>query len=126
MAVHPRGIVDRLFEQLEAEYFDFTVTVSDREDDERWVQLRGNAINLPYPHQDAPERVLPPLDLFGELSWSVADWEAGRYLTVDWGPADAGAEPVDERGALAEVLGRVLDSYLGLPADSDRWVVAEQ
>ena len=122
MALNPQHIVRRLFEQIEAEYFDFTITVSDNEADERWLQLQGNSINLPYPHTGAPEEVLLSFDdIFGSVTWDVESWEAGRYVTIDWGPLGNGPEPT-----LAAIVTRLLENHLGLPVDSERWVVSEQ
>ncbi|MFB7014488.1 MULTISPECIES: hypothetical protein [unclassified Streptomyces] len=126
MALKPQHIVDRLFEQIEAEYFDFTITVSDSGAPERWLQLRGNSINVPYPHNGPPEEVLLAFDIFGNLPWDVDSWEAGRYVTVDWGPSGKATEPMGERLALAAVLTRMLENYLGLPVDSEQWVIVEE
>ncbi|MBA4867280.1 hypothetical protein H1V43_39625 [Streptomyces sp. PSKA54] len=126
MALNPQHIVDRLFEQIEAEYFDFTITVSDSGAPERWLQLRGNSINVPYPHNGPPEEVLPAFDIFRNLPWGVDSWEASHYVTVDWGPSDKETGPMGERLALAAVLARMLENYLGLPVDSERWVIVEE
>ncbi|MGW4032778.1 hypothetical protein ACWEFL_26335 [Streptomyces sp. NPDC004838] len=124
MTLNPEHIVRRLFEETEAENFDFTITLSDSEDEERWLQLRGSSINVPYPHSDSPEQVMPGFDVFGTVSWGVDSWEPGRYATLDWG-VDEGPERRDERLVLTTVLTRMLENYLGLPVDSGRWVVEE-
>ncbi|MFJ3706282.1 MULTISPECIES: hypothetical protein [Streptomyces] len=126
MSLNPQHIVDRLFEQIEAEHFDFTITVTDSMAPERWLQLRGNSINVPYPHHGPPEEVLPAFDMFGSVPWNVDSWEADRHVTVDWGPPDTGTGLVGGRIDLAPVLARMLENYLGLPIDSERWTVVEQ
>ena len=121
MALDTPHVVGRLFDQLAAEYFDFTITITDREWANRWLQLRGNSINLPYPHNGKPEEVLADRgfdEIFGDVDWYVDDWAARGFVTVGWGPV--------EQPELAAIIGRLVDKYLGLPADSDRWVVSEQ
>ncbi|MET8824631.1 hypothetical protein ABZX40_03375 [Streptomyces sp. NPDC004610] len=119
--MNPELVVQRLFEELEAEHFDFTITLADREDERRWLQLRGNMINLAHPYTDPPEAILPS-GLFGTVSWDVVSWEPGSYATIDWGTDSTGR---DERLALTELLTRLLEHHLALPADSERWVVEE-
>ncbi|AXX32458.1 hypothetical protein KCV87_30240 [Actinosynnema pretiosum subsp. pretiosum] len=118
--MEPRAVVDRLFERIAAGRFDTTITVQDRERDDRWVQLRGNSINLPHPSTTPPVELLGPLDLFGDLPWEVESWEPDGYATIDWGPVGANGEAA----ALTTALERLL-RHLGLPADSERWEVAE-
>lgn len=124
VALDTPHLVGRLFDQLAAEHLDFTITVADRDWVNRWLQLRGNSINLPYPHDGKPEEVLANLgfeEIFGGVDWYVDDWAAGGFVTVDWGPL---GEPQQE--VLAGIVARMAEKYLGLSADSDRWVVSEQ
>ncbi|MFE5853604.1 hypothetical protein ACFQ61_10375 [Streptomyces sp. NPDC056500] len=144
MALDPTLLVARLFEQIAAEDFDFTVTASDREDESRWLQLRGNSINLPYPYADEPQGVLSAFDVFGSVSWSVESWQPNGYVTIDWGPPATGplllndndnnyndnynneyGDEQDEKAMLATVVGRLATNYLRLPIDSGRWTVKE-
>ncbi|MEU0986740.1 hypothetical protein [Streptomyces sp. NPDC005953] len=151
MALDPTLLVTRLFEQIAAENFDFTVTASDSEDESRWLQLRGNSINLPYPYADEPQGVLSAFDMFGSLWWSVESWQPNGYVTIDWGPPATGPLPLnenennngngngtdtdtdnneygneqDEKAILATVVGRLAMNYLRLPIDSGRWTVEE-
>jgi hypothetical protein len=129
VALDTSHIVGRLFDEIAAEYFDFTITVQDRELADRWLQLRGNSINLPYPHDGKPEEVLSDLDfndIFGGVEWHVDDWTADSSVTVDWGPLGHPTDHAAERDVLAAIVKRLLEKYLGLPADSERWVVSEQ
>ncbi|MEU9335519.1 hypothetical protein AB0D49_20445 [Streptomyces sp. NPDC048290] len=125
MSVNPAHLVERLFAQVAAEHFDFTITLSDREDEGRWLQLRGNTVNVAYPHTDPPETVFAATGVFGTVSWDVVGWEPGRYATVDWG-TDDGPGRIGEQDILIGVLTRMLETHLGLPVDSGRWVVEEQ
>lgn len=129
MALDTSHIVGRLFDEIAAEYFDFTITVQDREKADRWLQLRGNSINLPYPHNGKPEEVLSDLgftDIFGSVDWYVDDWTADSSVTIDWGPLGHPTDHAAERNVLAAIVTRLLEKYLGLPADSERWVISEQ
>ena len=128
MALNAHHIADRLFEQIATERFDVTITVSDSGAPERWLRLRGNSINLPHPHNGSPEEVLPAFDIFRNLPWGVDSWEAGRYVTVtvDWGPPGKATESMGQRIAIGIVLERMLENYLGLPVDSERWFVVEE
>jgi hypothetical protein len=122
-------IIGRLFDEIAAEYFDFTVTIEDSEKADRWLQLRGNSINLPYPHDGKPEQVLADLgftDIFGTVDWYVDDWTAGSSVTIDWGPLGHPTDQTAERDVLAAIVAGILEKYLGLPADSERWTVSEQ
>ncbi|MFJ6660175.1 hypothetical protein ACIQNG_28055 [Streptomyces sp. NPDC091377] len=125
MALDPTLVVGRLFEELAAENFDFTITLTDGEDPDRWVQLRAGSINIPYPYGDPPQETLPPMDLFGTVTWSVDSWEPGRYATIDWG-VDTGPAREDERRVLTRLLTRMLETYHGVPVDSGRWMVEEE
>lgn len=129
MALDTSHIVGRLFDEIAAEYFDFTITIEDREKADRWLQLRGNSINLPYPHDGKPEEVLSDLgftDIFGSVGWYVDDWTPGSSVTIDWGPLGHPTDQAAERDVLAAIVTRLLKQYLGLPADSERWVLSEQ
>ncbi|MEU5404000.1 hypothetical protein ABZ348_32495 [Streptomyces sp. NPDC005963] len=126
MALEPQHLVARLFEEVAAEHFDFTVTASDSEDESRWLQLRGNSINLPYPHTDPPDEVLPAFEVFGNMSWSVESWAAEKYVTIDWGPSESGPDAVDDGSLLTGVVTRLAERYLGLPVASERWTVTEE
>ncbi|GAA2682082.1 MULTISPECIES: hypothetical protein [Actinosynnema] len=122
--MEPREVVDRLFERFAAGRFDAIITVQDRESEDRWVQLRGNSINLPHLTDVPPDELLEPLDLFGDLPWEVESWEPNGYATIDWGPVGDDGETAAMATALTAALGRLL-AHLGLPADSERWVVTE-
>lgn len=129
MALDTSHIVGRLFDEIAAEYFDFTITVQDREKADRWLQLRGNSINLPYPHNGKPEEVLSDLgfnDIFGSVEWYVDDWASNSSVTIDWGPLGHPTDHAAERDVLAAIVTRLLEKYLELPADSERWVISEQ
>lgn len=129
MALDIPHIIGRLFDEIAAEYFDFTITVEDRETASRWLQLRGNSVNLPYPHNGEPKEVLSDLgfaDIFGSVDWYVDDWAAGSSVTIDWGSLGQPTDHAAERDVLAGIVARLLEKYLGLPADSERWVVSEQ
>ena len=70
-----------------------TVAVSTR-------RIRGNSLNLPYPHSEEPQAVLPAYELFGDVTWDVDDWQAGLSVTIDWdsrrprGGSSARSEPL--------------------------------
>ena len=99
------GIVAEWFQRAvaaaEAGDRDFTVTLESRQDPNRWIQLRGDAINVAFPLDTEPTAELARRGFTFSEYVELSAWEAGKFATFEHA-----AEPFAELVAFVERYSR--------------------
>ncbi len=87
---------------------DLCATIVADRDEDRWVQVLGDSLNVAYPSSDDPARRLVPL-LAAKVPVTLETWEAGTYATLRLGSLELEAVAGAVDAVFTELLGRSAD-----------------
>jgi hypothetical protein len=97
---------------------DFTVTLESRQDPNRWIQLRWDAINVAFPLDTEPTGELARRGFTFPEGVELSAWEVGKFATFEHA-----AEPFAELVAFVERYSR---EVLGVEANESAFTISTE
>lgn len=91
--------LERAIEEAASGNPSFKITLSDKQEPSKWLQLSWDSLNFAYPEVEPPSVILRRCHIHTPPYVEVSEWEPGRFVTFSHG-----AEPLEQLAEFAEAI----------------------